>query len=83
MNTVLHMLLSGMHNNFCECGVDKNGKAFCETDSFVAAEALEETLYNYGYMKLEDDSIEDNEIRHYSRIEIYEDGLLMDKFIEL
>ena len=83
MNTVLHMLLSGMQNNFCNFGVDKNGKAFCETDSEVAADALEETLYNLGYIKLEDESFDDSVIRHYSRIEVYDDGLLMDKFIEL
>ena len=43
------MIMSCLYNNFLTSGIGDNGKAYAETDSEIAAEALEEVLYDLGY----------------------------------
>lgn len=81
--SLLSMIMSCLYNNFITSGIDGNGKAYAETDSEIAADALEEILYDLGYMKLEDTSIEESEIRHYSRKNVVENGAWKAVFKEL
>ena len=82
-NSLLSMILSCLDYNFITSGIDDNGKAFAETDSEIAADALEEILYDIGYIKLEDDSFGEDEPRQYSRNDIVEDGAWRAVFKEL
>lgn len=81
--SLLSMIMSCLYNNFLTSGIDDNGKAYAETDSEIAADALEEVLYDLGYMKLEDTSVEESEIRHYSRKDVIENGAWKAVFKEL
>lgn len=81
--SLLSMIMSCLYNNFLTSGIDDNGKAYAETDSKIAADALEEVLYDLGYMKLEDTSVEESEIRHYSRKDVVENGAWKAVFKEL
>ena len=81
--SLLSMIMFSLYNNFIISGIDENGKAYAETDSEIAADALEEVLYDLGYMKLEDTSMEESEIRHYSRKDIVENGAWKAVFKEL
>lgn len=81
--SLLSMIMSCLYNNFLTSGIGDNGKAYAETDSEIAAEALEEVLYDLGYMKLEDTSVEESEIRHYSRKDVVENGAWKAVFKEL
>ena len=81
--SLLSMIMSCLYNNFLTSGVDDNGRAYAETDSEIAADALEEVLYDLGYMKLEDTSVEESEIRHYSRKDVVENGAWKAVFKEL
>lgn len=81
--SLLSMIMSCLYNNFLTSGIDDNGKAYAETDSEIAADALEEVLYDLGYMKLEDISVEESEIRHYSRKDVVENGAWKAVFKEL
>lgn len=81
--SLLSMIMSCLYNNFITSGIDDNEKAYAETDSEIAADALEEVLYDLGYMKLEDTSIEESEIRHYSRKDVVENGAWKAVFKEL
>lgn len=81
--SLLSMIMSCLYNNFLTSGIDDNGRAYAETDSEIAADALEEVLYDLGYMKLEDTSVEESEIRHYSRKDVVENGAWKAVFKEL
>lgn len=81
--SLLSMIMSCLYNNFLTSGIDDNGRAYTETDSEIAADALEEVLYDLGYMKLEDTSVEESEIRHYSRKDVVENGAWKAVFKEL
>lgn len=81
--SLLSMIMSCLYNNFLTSGIDDNGKAYAETDSEIAADALKEVLYDLGYMKLEDTSVEESEIRHYSRKDVVENGAWKAVFKEL
>ena len=81
--SLLSMIMSCLYNNFLTSGIDNNGKAYAETDSEIAADALKEVLYDLGYMKLEDTSVEESEIRHYSRKDVVENGAWKAVFKEL
>ena len=81
--SLLSMIMSCLYNNFIISGIDNNEKAYAETDSEIAADALEEVLYDLGYMKLEDTSMEESEIRHYSRKDVVENGAWKAVFKEL
>lgn len=81
--SLLSMIMSCLYNNFLTSGIDDNGRAYAETDSEIAADALEEVLYYLGYMKLEDTSVEESEIRHYSRKDVVENGAWKAVFKEL
>ena len=82
-SSLLSMIMSCLYNNFLTSGIDDNGKAYAETDSEIAADALEEALYDLGYMKLEDTSVEESEIRHYLRKDVVENGAWKAVFKEL
>lgn len=47
--SLLHMIISNLGENWYESGVDENGKAYSKTDSEVAMKGLLETLFNLGY----------------------------------
>mgnify|MGYP006986250859 FL=1 len=81
----LNEILLNLCENFCDSGYYDftNKKAYAETDSEIAADALEEVLYDLGYMKLEDTSIEESETRHYSRKDVVENGAWKAVFKEL
>lgn len=81
--SLLSMILSCMNNNFITSGIDNNGKAFAETDSEIAADALEEVLYDIGYIKLEDKSFGNDVPRQYSRQDVVENGAWKAVFKEL
>lgn len=81
--SLLSMIMSCLYNNFLTSGIDDNGKAYAETDSEIAADAFKEVLYDLGYMKLEDTSVEESEIRHYSRKDVVENGAWKAVFKEL
>lgn len=81
--SLLSTIMSCLYNNFITSGIDDNGKAYAKTDSEIAADALEEVLYDLGYMKLEDTSMEESEIRHYSRKDVIENGAWVAVFKEL
>lgn len=46
---ILKYILTHLGDNFCEAGIDSYGRAYAFTDSEIAANSLEETLYNMGY----------------------------------
>ena len=81
----LNEILLKLCENFCDSGYYDfdNKKAYAETDSEIAADALEEVLYDLGYMKLEDTSMEESETRHYSRKDVIENGAWKAVFKEL
>lgn len=81
----LNEILLNLCENFCDSGYYDfdNKKAYAETDSEIAADALEEVLYDLGYIKLEDTSVEESETRHYSRTDIIENGAWKAVFKEL
>lgn len=81
--SLLSMIMSCLYNNFLTSGIGDNKKAYAETDSEIAADALEEVLYDLGYMKLEDTSMEESETRHYSRKDVVENGAWKAVFKEL
>lgn len=81
----LNEILLNLCENFCDSGYYDfdNNKAYAETDSEIAADALEEVLYDLGYIKLEDKSIEESVTRHYSRKDVVENGAWKAVFKEL
>ena len=81
----LNEIFLNLCENFCDSGYYDfdNKKAYAETDSEIAADALEEILYDLGYIKLEDTSVEESEIRHYSRKDVIENGAWKAVFKEL
>lgn len=46
---MLKYILTHLGDNFCGSGIDSYGRAYAFTDSEIAANSLEETLYNMGY----------------------------------
>lgn len=46
---ILKYILTHLGDNFCGSGIDSYGRAYAFTDSEIAANSLEETLYNMGY----------------------------------
>ena len=46
---MLKYILTHLGDNFCASGIYSDGRAYAFTDSEIAANALEETLYNMGY----------------------------------
>ena len=46
---LLHTISSNVGENWYESGIDKNGKAYAETDSEIAMKSLLETLFNLGF----------------------------------
>lgn len=81
----LNEILLNLCENFCDSGYYdfENKKAYAETDSEIAADALEEVLYDLGYIKLEDTSVKESETRHYSRTDVIENGAWKAVFKEL
>lgn len=46
---MLKYILTHLGDNFCGSGIYSDGRAYAFTDSEIAANGLEETLYNMGY----------------------------------
>lgn len=46
---MLKYILTHLGDNFCGSGIDSYGRAYAFIDSEIAANSLEETLYNMGY----------------------------------
>lgn len=46
---ILKYILTHLGDNFCGSGIYSDGRAYAFTDSEIAANGLEETLYNMGY----------------------------------